>query len=244
MSLSSRLHWVVTLCLGLAVSGPLWADGVTRTVESVSGGCKVTLAWEFSGRVESDLIIEERLASGWTVDTKTVPFDLLDATWFSDHVARFAVKPTLLAKAGSINFTVIPAEGSAPGAVSGGWKMYLDGTLEKGTVGGDFALAAAAGTSTDSSMGSTSSGTAASTPVAKPLAVTSFKMLNGGGCQLSYRGARMAGTVVVEGCESLGKKWIELTRAAKSAGDGAIKLDAEGLKGCRFMRMKILVTEE
>ncbi len=105
------------------------ADGVTRSLEPVVGGCKVTLAWAFSGKVESDLIIEERLAPGWAVDSTTVPLVLLDATAFSGSVARLALKPTLLSNTGSFRYVVRPIAEADSGTVSGGWQMYLGGTL-------------------------------------------------------------------------------------------------------------------
>ncbi len=231
----------IFLCLGLIVAcGPLLAEGVTRSVAPVAGGCKVTLQWEFSGHVESDLIIEEHLATGWTVDATTVPLGALDATWFSGPVARFAVKPALLAKAGAISFTVVPAEGAISGAISGSWKLYLNGALSNGTVGGDAALSSLGGTLADSST----SGTINPVEKTRPLAVTSFKVLGGGGCQLSYAGVSKAGTIIVQGCEGLGKPWQELTRALVPAGDGTITLEADQIRGCHFMRMKIVVTEE
>ena len=82
--------------LACLASNLLLADGVTRSVEPVPGGCRITLAWEFSGKVESDLIIEERFAPGWSVVDSTVPFGSLDASWLSGHMARFAVKSAMV----------------------------------------------------------------------------------------------------------------------------------------------------
>jgi hypothetical protein len=222
----------------------LLADGVTRSVEPVAGGCRVTLAWEFTGKVESDLIIEERLAKGWFVDDATVPFGSLDASWFSGNVARFAVKPTLLANAGSISFMVVYGEGVASGAVAGDWKMYLDGELSKGAVAGQSglaALSAAAGTNgTDGTTGSAEK----TGVVEKAVAITSFKILGGGVVELSYRSVSKAGTIVVEGCEGLGKAWNEVKRVAVNAGDASVRLEPGEIGGSRFFRIKLLTDEE
>ena len=228
----------------------LLADGVTRSVEPVAGGCRVTLAWEFTGKVESDLIIEERLANGWQVDDATVPFGSLDASWFSGNVARFAVKPTLLSDAGSISFTVVSGEEAASGTVAGDWKMYLDGELSKGAVAGQSglaALSAAAGTNgTDGTNGTeATTGSAEKTGVVeKAVAITSFKILGGGVVELSYRSVSNAGTIVVEGCEGLGKSWNEVKRVAVNAGDASVRLEPGEIGGIRFFRIKLLTDEE
>ena len=113
MNRDSRFHgsglrpFLAACACAALMQGALFAEGVTRTVEPVLGGCRVTLAWDFSGSVESDLILEERFAAGWTVDGATVPFASLDASWLSGTVARFAVKPSLLSQAGSITFTIV-----------------------------------------------------------------------------------------------------------------------------------------
>ena len=188
------LPWVA---VGVMLAqGALWADGVTRTLEPVSGGCKVTLAWEFDGTVESDLIIEERLAKGWFVDDTTVPFGSLDASWFSGNVARFAVKPALLAKVGSISFTVVAGEGAESGAVVGDWKMYLAGSLKKGAVAGAsnlLALSVNAGTGGMLGVAGTTGAAGNTAVVEKAVAITSFKMIGGGVVELSYSGWARAG---------------------------------------------------
>lgn len=244
-------------CLVALVQGSLLADGVTRTIESTETGCQVTIAWTFSGKVESDLVIEERLASGWSVDDTTVPFASLDATWFSGRIARFAVKPALLAQAGSITFTVKPAEGAASGSVTGDWKLYQDGELLQGGIAGARTLAvltpppaptspsSPASSSGPSSPSSPSSQTAPTTPslVAAPVSIASFNIRAGGGCELGFAGAAKAGTLVVEGCKGLDKTWTELKRVAVSAGDGTVRLEASEVGGCCFMRLKLLTEE-
>ncbi len=221
---------------------PLFADGVTRTVEPINGGCKVTLAWAFSGTVESDLIIEERLARGWSVDDATVPFGSLDASWFSGSVARFAVKPALLAQPGSISFTVVSGEGAMSGAVSGDWKMYLGGALRKGWVAGKNELAAFAGTTGTTGTTGTAGTTRTAGVAAVPIAITSFKIV-GGGIELAYSGVAAAGTLVVEGCVGLGKPWAEVKRLAVSAGDGKATLSLGEVGASRFFRLKFMAEE-
>jgi len=231
---------MLAACCCLAMDkGALWADGVTRSVEPVEGGCKVTLAWDFSGKVESDLIIEERLAEGWTVDGSTVPFGSLDATWFSGPVAKFAVKPMLLASAGSITFTVVPVGDDPAGSSSGKWMMYLSGTMRKGTVVGDSAIASIGGTNGASQTNGSSGATAVETAVA----ISSFKVLGGGAIELSYSGVAKAGTIVVEGCQGLGKGWNEIQRSAASLGDGKVVMSSDDAAGCSFFRMKLLTEE-
>ena len=213
-----------------------FADGVTRTVEPVVGGCRVTLAWEFSGSVESDLVIEERFAGGWSVDGATVPFGSLDASWLSGGVARFAVKPTLLATAGSISFKVVSGEGAASGAVSGDWKMYLGGALRKGAIAGQNMLAAIPKTTVASGTVGTT-GTAGTTET--PVAITSFEIV-GGAIELSYSGVGKAGTLVVEGCAGLGKPWAEIRQETVPAGQGKVSLQLSEADGCNFFRLKLL----
>lgn len=219
------------------VPGLVLADGVTRSVEQVAGGCKVTLAWEFTGKVESDLVIEERYVNGWTVDDSTVPFVSLDATWFSGPVARFAIKPALLANPGAISFTIVAGEGAVSGKPSGDWKMYLGGTLKTGVVGGTDAIV-------KQSFGSSVSGgtvVANAVTVEKAVAISSFRLV-AGGCELSYT-VTCPGVLVVEGCDGLGKDWRECKRVAVVAGDGATKLTAAEVGKCCFMRMKLLTEE-
>ena len=229
------------LCLGLALAWcSLFADGVTRTIESVAGGCKVTLAWAFSGTAESDLIIEERLARGWSVDDATVPFGSLDASWFSGSVARFAVKPALLAQPGSISFTVVCGEGATSGAIAGDWKMYLGGALRKGGIAGANGLAALSSGAGNSSGSRNSSGS--SSVVATPVAITSFKIV-GAGIELAYAGVATAGTLVVEGCVGLGQPWAEIKRFVVSAGDGKVTLALGEVGASRFFRLKFVAGE-
>jgi len=214
----------------------LCADGVKRSVEPVSGGCKVTLSWDFVGNVESDLIIEEHFAQGWAVVDSTVPFGSLDASWFSGNIARFAVKPAFLAEAGSISF-VVASSGESSGAVAGNWKMYLGGTLRKGNVVGGDSLSAVAAASGSSAVAGSSSGEEYS------VAIASFKIVSGGSAELAYAGLPKAGVLVVEGCEGLGKAWSELKRLSAAVGDGKVTLDKDEVGVCRFMRMKLLTEE-
>ena len=237
---------VAALACAAMVQASLFAGGVTRSVEPVAGGCKVTLSWDLSGNVESALVIEERFASGWTVDGSTVPFGSLDASWLSGGVARFAVKPSLLAEAGSISFTVVSGEGAAAGTVAGDWKMYLAGSLQKGTVAGSGALAAlSANEGTAGTLGAVGTAGAAGnvSVVEKAVAITSFKMLGGGVVELSYSGIEKAGTLVLEGCEGLGKPWTEVRRDAVPAGSGNVQMEPAEAAGLRFFRLKLLTEE-
>ena len=236
---------VFALCLGLALAQcAVWADGVTRSVEPVSGGCKVTLAWAFSGKVESDLVIEERFAPGWSVDDATVPFGSLDATWFSGTVARFAVKNSLLATPGSISFTVKSGTDAASGTVAGDWQAYLGGLPRKGAVAGNAALAAIS-LAPQNQMGGVANSAADAKTVERAVSIASFKVLGGSLIELSYKGLIKAGTLVVEGCEGLGKTWTEVKRVENApAGDGKVTLTQEETGACRFYRMKLLTTEE
>ena len=236
------LKSIFAACVCMALTqGPLWADGVTRSVEPIAGGCEVTLTWELSGKVESALIIEERLPDGWTVKDSSVPFASLDASWFSGRIVRLAVKPSLLAQPGSVKLTVLCGEESASGTVAGDWKMYLAGALRKASVGGDAVLSPQVVASTQSeapgSVGN--SAVVASNPVRTSVSIVEFKMVSDG-ARLSYAGVSEAGTLVVEGCRGLGKTWQELKRLSVSAGSGTVVLTTEELEGCSFMRMKLL----
>lgn len=224
---------------------PLLADGVTRTVETVDGGCKVTIAWEFSGRAESDLVIEERFAAGWFVDSATVPLSTLDASWLSGGVARFAVKPAFLAEAGAISFVVVPGEGATSGNVAGDWKMYLGGKLCSGKTVGDGALVASAVASevAGNGEGNGASGLLESVVVETAITITSFR-LNGGDFELSYSGVNKAGTLVVEGCGGLGKAWTEIKRMAVSPGDEKVTMTPGEVGGSRFFKLKLFTEEE
>ena len=234
---------VACALVALAQCG-LYADGMTRSVEPVAGGCKVTLAWEFFGKIESDLVIEERFAQGWVVADSTVPFGSLDASWFSGSVARFAVKPSLLGSAGSISFTVVCGESTAAGNVAGDWKMYCDGALRKGAVTGESVMTALA--DAVSGSGATSGVAEASgtgSMVETAVAVKSFKVV-AGGIELGYSGVTKAGTLVVEGCEGLGKSWNEVARATVPSGDGKVSVKQDNVGMSRFFRMKLLTVEE
>ena len=234
-----RVVLAACCCMALAKS-PLLADGVTRSVEPVAGGCRVTLAWDFSGKVESDLIIEERFGEGWAVDGSTVPFGSLDATWLSGPVAKFAVKPSLLASAGSISFTVVPGGDGLACPTSGKWMMYLSGTLRKGAVAGDSALASLVGTTGTPQVGGTSD---VQEKAETPVAISSFKVLGRGAIELSYSGVAKSGTIVVEGCRGLGRGWSEIKRATAASGDGKVVISPDDLGGCSFFRMKLLTEE-
>lgn len=242
---------VLALCLGMLLAQcSLWADGVKRSLEPVSGGCKVTLAWELSGKVCSDLIIEERLAPGWIVDSATVPFALLDATAFPGSVAKFAIKPTLLSNTGSFCFVVKPVGEVDSGTVSGDWRMYLDGTLQKGCISGQTCLSflasatryLKAGQATISGGEANSSGGSQSAETA--VAIAAFKVVDESHVLLSYAGLRNSGTLYVEGCVGLGRGWRPIMSRAVPAGDGEVELSTSTVDGtfC-FYRMKVLTTE-
>lgn len=234
---------VACALVALAQCG-LYADGMTRSLEPVAGGCKVTLAWEFSGKIESDLVIEERFAQGWAVADSTVPFGSLDASWFSGSVARFAVKPSLLGSAGSISFTVVCGESTAAGNVAGDWKMYCDGALRKGAVTGESVMSALAdGVGGGCAAGGAAEASGTGSMVETAVAVKSFKVV-AGGIELGYSGVTKAGTLVVEGCEGLGKSWKEVARATVPSGDGKVSVKQDNVGTSRFFRMKLLTVEE
>ena len=242
--MSMKRSSVFALCLGLSLAqGSLWADGVTRSLEPVPGGCKVTLSWVFSGKVESDLIIEERLARGWSVDDATVPFGSLDATWFPGSVARFAVKPNLLSRAGSISFVVRSADESASGTVSGDWQIYLGGTLRKGFVSGNALLSMSCDGPQDQPGGASDS--PEETTVETPVAIASFKVLPGSGIELAYVGVKTSGMLVVEGCKGLGSPWAVVKgNVAVVPGDGVVTLTNKEVGGCCFYRIKLITEGE
>lgn len=240
-----RLIYPHMACVLVALAqGGLYADGVTRSLEPIAGGCKVTLAWEFSGKIESDLVIEERFPQGWAVADSTVPFGSLDASWFSGPVARFAVKPSLLGGAGSISFTVVCGEATVAGNAAGDWKMYRDGALRKGSVTGVCVMTVLAdevsgGGATGGAAESSGTGSMVETAVA----VKSFTVV-AGGIELGYSGVPKAGTIVVEGCEGLGKAWNEVARATVPSGDGKVSVKQDNVGTSRFFRMKLLTVEE
>lgn len=257
-----KLSSVLALCLGLSFAhGSLWADGVTRSLEPVVGGCKVTLAWEFSGKVDSDLIIEERLSPGWTVDSTTVPLVLLDATALSGSVARFALKPSLLANPGSFSFLVNSVDETVSGNVSGDWQIYRSGMLRKGNVSGGAVLSSLgvvrqrlmaslqmvkSANGVDAFASEVSTEQASDSAIVEiPVAISAFQVLDDSHVRLSYVGLRTSGTLCVEGCVGLGKKWEPITSCEVSAGDGDVVLTSEGAiaKYC-FYRMKLLTTED
>lgn len=214
---------------------------VTRTITPGSGGCEVKLEWSFSGKVESDLVIEERFPTGWSVES--IQADLLDAAWFTNSIVRFAVNPTNVLN-GSISFRV---SGSSSGTIVGTWQLYLNGKLQKGTVGGGANLPASSAVALIPSSGEVSGHEvkAQAVEVAIPVAIKAFKVEAGPQFVLSYAGLPSAGTLVVEGCAGLGQDWLEAKRKeGVVAGDGSVTLNAEEAKGFRFYRMKFLTTEE
>lgn len=259
-----RTFLAACVCAAL-MQGPLFAEGVTRAVEPVPGGCRVTLAWEFSGSVESDLVLEERFAPGWSVDGATVPFGSLDASWLSGSVARFAVKPALLAQAGSISFTVVSGDATASGAVAGDWKMYRSGTLRKGAVAGAASVASLGGAATDGTgtAADGASGTSGAAGTGTGIAIITFKVTGGvsrvaalssgprararsGGTlfEFAYAGLGRSGTLVVEGCETLGGPWTAVKRVAADAGDGTVALAQDEAGDNHFFRLKFVTEEE
>lgn len=240
-----RTVFALGVALGLS---SLWADGVTRSTVQVTGGCKVTLSWTFAGSVESDLVIEEQFAAGWSVDTSTVPYDKLDASWVSTTasgaIARFAVKPSLLAGgAGSISYVVRPAAGMTTGIVSGNWRLYLNGALQKSMVAGGTALSALASAPKLMKRVSMSVRSAGEQTVEIPVVIKSFKLVDSSQIELSYDGLPKAGTLVIEGCENLGKAWSEIARTEVEPGNGAVAVKTEDVGTRRFMRMKLLTRE-
>lgn len=216
---------------------------VTRTITPGSGGCEVKLEWSFSGKVESDLVIEERLPSGWSMVDESVSIKLLDAWCCTNSFVRFAVNPTNVLN-GSISFRV---SGSSSGTIVGTWQLYLNGKLQKGTVGGGANLPASSAVALIPSSGEVSGHEvkAQAVEVAIPVAIKAFKVEAGPQFVLSYAGLPSAGTLVVEGCAGLGQDWLEAKRKeGVVAGDGSVTLNAEEAKGFRFYRMKFLTTEE
>lgn len=233
-----------TMAFAIALTlaqGAVWADGVTRTITPGSGGCEVKLEWSFSGNVESDLVIEERLASGWSVDGSSVSRDSLDAWCCTNSIARFAVNPTNVAN-GSISFRV---SGASSGTVVGTWQLYLNEELQKGAVGGDSDLKVSVVANVVQSVPTTGPSMETQTgKVWRAIPIKSFRIAANSSCELSYE-ASGKGTLVVEGCEGLGKTWTEVRRVENvPAGDGKVTLTQEEAGTCRFYRMKLLTTEE
>lgn len=229
------------LCI-FAMRGTLFAQGVTRSIESVPGGCAVTVAWELAGKVESDLIVEERFDAGWAVDDTTVPFASLDASWINGNVARFAIKPSLLSKAGSITFTVKNTSASQSGKVAGDWKIYLGGQLRKGSVTGDALLTASVDTGVvDGPSAGDATSTVKTVEVAVP--IKSFRMIGADKIELVYSSLAKAGTLVVNGCNGLGKEWKPVKRISVSAGDGSVILGTDEVGQCRFFKLKLETKE-
>lgn len=223
--------------------GAVWADGVTRSVEPVSGGCKVTLAWAFSGKVESDLVIEERFPTGLSVES--IQADLLDAAWFTNSIVRFAVNPTNVAN-GSISFTITSDSAHDVGKIAGNWQLYLDGALQHGPVGGvDDLPASGAVALIPSSTKLSGLGVAEqAVEVEIPVPIKAFKVEAGPQFVLSYAGLPADGILVVEGCAGLGQGWGAAKRENVRAGDGSVVLNAKEAEGFRFYRMKLLTMEE
>ncbi len=223
------------------------ATGVSRRVEPVSGGCRLTLEWNLSGEAKSDLIIEEHYGSGWSVLDSTVPFSVLDASWFSDGMVKFAVKRELLARPGTISFMLKAANAGATGTASGIWKVYIGDERLQGDVSGTTAistLVAQNGSSNGDSGNETSEGAYGNVEMEETaVAIKAFSIVDGG-CELKYSGVSKAGILIVEGCEGLGKQWIELKRCPVSAGEGMIALNANEVGVCKFMRMKLLTAKE
>lgn len=219
--------------VGLAVAlahGALFADGVRRSVEAVAGGCRVTLAWSFSAKAESDLVIEERLSEGWSVDGSTVPFSSLDASSFTSGGARFAVKPELLAKDGSISFVVRAAEGTPACIADGDWRMYLGGQLRHSVITGSARLSVAGGSSEDGDSVGGGDGV--------EIDITSFKVVDAVFREVSYAAVGGYGTLVVEGCAGLDGEWKEIKRVVVPAGEGRVILKIREVGDCRFLRLK------
>ena len=232
------------LCMVLTlVQGALWADVVvTRSITPKVGGCTVELSWEVSGKVESDLIIEERFSEGWSVDLDTLtPVDSLDAKWASPSasVARFAVKPSLLSSKSSISFDVKATEGISAGTVAGDWRMYLDGALKKGSVSGDAGLAVQESKTLSKSVMDTSG----TKTVEMAVTIASMSILGDSGVKLAYKNLPKAGTLVVEGCENLGAGWVKIAERTVSAGDCEIELTSQEVGSRHFMRTKLLTEE-
>lgn len=234
-----RWYGLCALAAWCLAAGSLFADGVTRTVEPVQDGCRVTLSWNFSGLVESDLVIEERFSAGWSAVDSTVPFGSLDASWLSGNVARFAVKPSLLSYPGSISFMVSSSNGSSAGTVGGSWKMYLSGGLCTGSVSGAGNLASIVLQSSGGAAGASES----VAPVETSVTITSF-MFVGSNVELSYSGVAKAGVLVVDGSKGLSSPWQELRRSAVDAGEGKVTLAPSEFGESRFFRLKLLTEEE
>lgn len=227
--------------------GVVWADVVvTRSVTPKAGGCTVELSWEVSGKVESDLIIQENFSEGWSADLGTVtPTNSLDAKWASpsNPVVRFAAKPSSLSSKASISFDVKATEGAPAITVAGDWRMYLDGALKRGNVAEAMGLAANSLVHQNQTGGAANLAANAKT-VETAVSIASFKVLGGSLIELSYKGLTKTGTLVVEGCEGLGKTWTKV-KCVESVpiGDGNVTLTQEEAGECRFYRMKLLTEE-
>lgn len=235
-----------TMAFALALTlaqGPVWADVVvTRSITPKAGGCTVELSWEVSGKVESDLIIQETFSEGWSADLDTVtPADSLDAKWASasEPVARFAIKPSLLSSKASISFDVKASAGVSAGTVAGDWRMYLDGALKMGAVSGDAGLADQ-GSKTHSKPVMGPSGTKT---VEMAVTIASMSILGDSGLKLTYKNLPKAGTLVVEGCETLGAGWVKIAERTVSGGDYEIELTSQEVGSRHFMRTKLLTEE-
>lgn len=232
------------LCMVLTlVQGALWADVVvTRSITPKAGGCTVELSWEVSGKVESDLIIEERFSEGWSADLDTLtPTNSVDAKWASPSasVARFAVKPSSLTSKSSISFDVKATEGITVGTVAGDWRMYLDGALKKGSVSGGAGLAVQESKTLSKSV----MGTSGTKTVETAVTIASMSILGDSGVKLAYKNLPKDGTLVVEGCENLGAGWVKIAERTVSVGDCEIELTAQEVGSRHFMRTKLLTEE-
>lgn len=237
----------IALSLVLA-QGAVWADGVTRTLQKEGDVYHVTLSWTFSGSVESDLVIEEQFPDGWNVDTESVPVDgTLDATWFSESIARFAVNPTNFVETGSIQFDVAPGPAAVAGSIDGDWRLYLTGTLQRGAIDANEQgknLAAPGVPLTASPQAKLATTATEELAVELPVAIKSFKMLSGSRIELTYGALPAAGRLVVEGCEGLGKAWAEITHMDVEAAADKVELEPEAVGNRRFMRMKLFTKEQ
>ena len=230
---------LITLGAAVLLAGvTMAADGVTRTIQRTADGCCVTLAWSFESKIQSDLIIEERLAAGWSVNSDTVPFGSLDASWFNGSTVRFAIKPAMLKEPGSISFVIVAADGATDCVVSGEWQMYLGGKYCKAYVGGaTVASSAAVADSGEASAGGSSE--SGDETEDRQLKISEFKIIPGGGAEIVYSGASKQGTMVVLGCENLGGNWQTVKEIVIGVGGGKVTVSAEEVGKCNFMKIVI-----
>lgn len=222
--------------------GAAWA-GVTRTITPCSDGCEVKLEWSFSGKVESDLVIEERIPAGWSMKDSSVSTDSLDAWCCTNSIVRFAVNPNHVTN-GSIVVTLESDSAQAGGRIAGNWQLYLDGTLTSGSVGGRLDLPVSASANAQQPV-STSGAlpTVQAVEVWQAIPIKSFKFAADSSCELSYEAPKI-GTLVVEGCEGLGKDWMTVKSVENvPAGAGTVTVEKDKTGNCRFYRMKLMTKE-